>query len=382
MISMIRQFPGEDEVSFIKRQAYYIRVIQPRLEYSNKGLERKKNHLTSITAAEKEEIDAFWSKFLAADLRDKIVDYRYYDFFKNIMSPGEKLSQYVNNLFYAFIDDYYTNPQHSNPCDDKNLYDLYFHDVNRPKTIFRKLRSVFLDGNYHEITLKDSIKRAKDSEEVILKIGKFAYGGRSLMFWNSAVDDEQELTDFLNSNDNIVCQEIIKQHSELSRLNPTSVNTLRIMTLFFDGEVRVPSVVLRMGIDDSRVDNGSQGGIVCGVKENGQLKNFARDLSGNTFHTNHPGGICFESVVIPNFGECIDLVTMLANRFVDISRSISWDLAIGEDGHPLLIESNLSGGGLDVHQVCNGPLYGDITHDVVAEVFNNSYTLKSILKSM
>lgn len=34
MIDLIRPYPGEDEVSFIKRKAYFIRVIQPRLEYS------------------------------------------------------------------------------------------------------------------------------------------------------------------------------------------------------------------------------------------------------------------------------------------------------------------------------------------------------------
>ena len=378
---LIRRYPGEDDASFVKRMAYFIRFIQPRLTYSDRRFDEKKNHLTPITSFEKEEIDEFWGEFLPLDLRDRIVDYRYYDFFKNIMSPGENLCQYVNNLFYAFIDEYYTNPQHSTPCDDKNLYDLLFYDVNNPKTVFRKLRNVFLDASYKEITLEDAIKRAKDYEEVILKVGKFAYGGKSLMFWNSAVNDEQELTDFLLSNDNIVCQEIIKQHAELSRLNPTSINTLRIMTLFFDGEVRVPSAVLRMGIDDSRVDNGSQGGIVCGIQENGQLKNFARNLAGNTF-VKHPRGTHFEDIVIPNYGECIDLVVFLAKRFVGVSRSISWDLAINEKGHPLLIEFNLSGGGLDVHQVCNGPLYGDLIHGVVAEVCKNSYTLKSIIKSL
>ena len=378
---LIQRYPGEDEFSFLKRKVYFARLVKHRLDYSDKRFEVKKNHLTPITSDEKEEIDTFWGEFLSEDLRDKIVDYRYYDFFKNIMSPGEQLSQYVNNLFYAFIDEYYSNPQYSNSCDDKNLYDLYFYDVNRPKTVFRKLRSVFLDESYQEINLNEAIKRAKDCEEVILKVGKFGYGGKNLMFWNSTDSDEQELLDFLQNNNNIICQEIITQHAELSRLNPTSVNTLRIMTLFFEGQVYYPSSVLRMGIDDSRVDNGSQGGIVCGIQADGRLKNFARNLSGDTY-TQHPRGARFETVVIPNFGGCIDLATSLAKRFVDVSRSISWDFAIDEKGQPLLVEFNLAGGGLDVHQVCNGPLYGDLYHDVVADVCKNSYTLKSIIRSM
>jgi hypothetical protein len=381
MTDLIRPYTGEDEASFIKRNAYFIRVIQPRLAYSNKRLDDKKNHLTPITVAEKEEIDDFWGEFLGANIREKIVDYRYYDFFKHIKGDGEKVSQYVNNYFYAFIDDFFTNPQRTDPCDDKNLYDLYFQDVKRPQTIFRKLRNIYLDENYQEISQQQAIKRARECEEVILKIGRFAYGGKSLLFWKSTDADECELMDFLQSNDDIVCQQVLRQHSELGRLNPTSINTVRIMTLHFDGKIHVPSSILRMGVNGSRVDNGSQGGIVCGIQDNGQLKSFARDLSGN-YYSNHPGGTHFESITIPHFSECIDMVTTLAKRFIAITRSISWDLAIGEDGHPILLEANLSGGGLDVHQVCNGPLYGDLTHDVIAEVFNNSYTLNSIIKSL
>ena len=95
----------------------------------------------------------------------------------------------------------------------------------------------------------------------------------------------------------------------------------------------------------------------------------------------HPQGVSFESVTIPNFSECTDLVTILAKRFSSLSRLISWDLAIDEAGHPLLIEFNLTWGQLDFHQYCNGPIFGDMTEDVLNDVFNNSYTLKSIIKS-
>ena len=61
---------------------------------------------------------------------------------------------------------------------------------------------------------------------------------------------------------------------------------------------------------------------------------------------------------------------------------ISWDVTIGEDGRPILIEFNIAFGGLDVHQLPNGPIFGDLTHEVLDDVFQNGYTLKSILKSM
>ena len=82
------------------------------------------------------------------------------------------------------------------------------------------------------------------------------------------------------------------------------------------------------------------------------------------------------------YDKCVEIVTHLAKRFVSITKMISWDIAIDEAGQPLLVESNMSGGGLDAHQICNGPLFGDMTEDVMKEVFANSYTLNSILKSI
>ena len=36
----------------------------------------------------------------------------------------------------------------------------------------------------------------------------------------------------------------------------------------------------------------------------------------------------------------------------------SWDIAIDADGEPVLIEYNVGGAGIDIHQYNNGPLYG------------------------
>lgn len=63
-------------------------------------------------------------------------------------------------------------------------------------------------------------------------------------------------------------------------------------------------------------------------------------------------------------------------------REESWDFAINEDGQPVLIEFNVTFAGLDVHHVCNGPVLGDLTDNVLKDVFANSYTLTSILKSL
>lgn len=373
--------PGEDENTFTKRKAYYIRLLCPRIRLGTDNLNKKLNNLKPLSAGDRKEIDALWAHYLTPSQRDQLIDYRWYESYNKVLREGERLCDYMPDEFYfTFIDEYFTNPQHSNLCDDKNLYDLYFHDINRPEVIFRKMHNLFLDGDYNEITLEKAIALASEKSEVILKVGKFSFGGHGVLFWDSTKGDSL-LKDYLLSSENIICQNVIKQHSELNRLNPRCVHTIRVMSLLFHDKVHVLSSVLRMGINGARVDNASSGGIFCGIKPDGQLKNVAYDYAVNVY-PRHPQGTAFESVVIPNFSECISIVTSLAKRFCIISNLISWDFAIGEDGHPILIEFNVSCGGVNTHQLCNGPIFGDLTEEVLDDVFKNSYTLNSILKSM
>lgn len=376
----LKPYQGEDEESFTKRKAYLIRILKRRMNVGLTKLPQKLVNAKQISAQEKEEIDAFWSRYLSSEMRELLVNYKYYDFYNNFLAPGEQLCHYLPDSFYqAFIDEYYTNPQHSDPCDDKNLYDIYFHDVNRPFTVFRKTHGLIMDRYYNEISIKDAIALCREEKEVVLKKGKFSMAGEGIMFW-AVQQSEERLLSFIDESQDVVCQRIIKQHSELNRLNKTSVNTLRLLTFVFKGKVHLLSSILRMGINGARVDNACQGGIVCGIKPSGQLKNVAFDTLGNIYEK-HPQGTAFESVTIPNYKDCIELVITLSRRFVSVSRLISWDIAIDEKGKPLLIEFNLSFGEMDFHQICNGPIFGGMTEGVLTDVFNNSYTLNSIIKS-
>lgn len=381
MLNLIRPFPGESKDSFIKRQAYFIRITSRRLRYGSSILESMLDRAISITKCEKEEIDVFWAKYFTPKQRDLLVDYRFYDVYKGFQLEGRPLWQYIPSTFYyAFIDDYLTNPQGVATFENKNLYDLYFHDVKMPKTIFRKTKYLYLDKDYLEISLASAINKVRDCREVILKKVN-ASGGKGVIFWNSSSDSETELLDFITKAGDIVCQEVINQHESLNQINSSSVNTLRIVTLMFEGQVHVLSCVLRMGVKGARVDNASSGGIASGILAGGKLRNFAYDLNAKKY-LKHPNGMEFNSIIVPGYDECVHLSIMLAKRLSMVSRLISWDFAIDHKGAPVLIEMNPTYGGLEVNQLTNGPVFGDMTEAVLNEVFANSYTLNSILKSM
>lgn len=273
------------------------------------------------------------------------------------------------NIHYCFIDEWFSSARKAVTVDDKNMYDLYFHDIRRPKTVFRKIKDRIMDENYKPITLEQAVQLCKNQKTVIIKPTVVKSGGKGIEFWKEE-DGENTLIDILNMNSSLIVQEVIGQHPALASLHKESINTVRLMTCFFDGKMEVLSTIVRFGVGESRVDNAASGGMFCGVKEDGSLRKYAYNEYCQVFEK-QPQGTVFADCKIPNFERCKELVLELSNRFVSNFRLISWDLSIAEDGEPVLIEMNLTYGDTHIHQLANGPLFGDKTEQVIAQALGN-----------
>ena len=59
---------------------------------------------------------------------------------------------------------------------------------------------------------------------------------------------------------------------------------------------------------------------------------------------------------------------MLAPRIAHISKLCSWDLCIDNTNMPVLIEANLSYGDIQLHQMVNGPIFGNLTPVILKEI--------------
>lgn len=383
----IRNLLSKHEKSYVSRQDFSLKTAAQRLANNDRYVMQKEKNFTPITSAQKSEIEEYWRKKLLWHMN--LLNMRYFDVYNTVETDKTKLKYYIpDSFFYAFVDEYFTNPQRSTALDDKNLYDLYFADIKRPKTLARKINDVFMDAEYNRITAEEFIGICKENREVVVKSAIGSYGGHGVRFWNADENTEEELLDFIYTNNckefkgsnvyhQYIVQEAIQQHPLLNRINSTSINTVRIMTLYRDGVCAPLSSVLRMGIDGSRVDNCSSGGIVCGITDEGILKNVAYDAMANVYHR-HPQGFDFGGKKLNGFDKCVSLAKKLATRFYGVSRLISWDFAIDKDGEPILIEMNISFGELDFHQLCNGPIFGADTENVLKEVFEKNVTLSDV----
>lgn len=284
-----------------------------------------------------------------------------------------------DNIYYSYIDMHFNNSKMSYGIDNKALYDKLLPNLKKPFTILRKMNGYYYDNNYKLINFADT-KELFDHKDYILKPSIDSHGGAGIIFFK--INECKDLKELFSYNENFVVQEVVTQHETLKKLYPNSLNTIRVISLFLEGEVHILSSVLRIGIAGSKIDNASAGGIVVGIDQAGYLKKYAYSSKIKSRFESHPDTkISFEGYQIPSFEEIISIVKREAINF-PYFQLISWDFAINEDGEVVFIEFNLKNGQLDFHQLTNGPLFGELTDKILEEVFMNRGLKKYLQKTI
>lgn len=139
-----------------------------------------------------------------------------------------------------------------------------------------------------------------------------------------------------------ILQNVVEQHELVNRINPSCINTIRIITIRGkSGAINVFAASMRIGVSkDSFVDNRAAGGMAVGITEEGKLKKYGfQHVEFGGKSEKHPvTGTVFEGYQLPFWKEVVDLVTKAHGCFRGI-QSIGWDVAITPTG-PILIEGN------------------------------------------
>lgn len=315
-----------------------------------------------ISDKQKSEIRRFWKPYLNTLKARLAFDMRWFDVYNRTNVFGADLTTYVpDGYYYAIIDKCLTNGIDAYTMDDKNLYDLYFHDINQPATIVRKVRGVYLDVDYNIISEDEAIEKCVNSKSVVIKPSVNAWAGKGIVFWHEE-DGIQSLRKAFSEKGSVVVQDRIKQHEFMAQFTDSCVNTMRIVTLLWNNEIHITSSVLIMGGAAAKTNHLHGGGIVCGILPNGHLREIAFDGNLNEYRQ-HPNGIVFANVRIPNYDKCVALVKKLAPRMIGISKLLNWDITLDQNGEPLLIEVNLTFGGSV--QIAAGPAFGNMTVEIL-----------------
>ena len=137
-----------------------------------------------------------------------------------------------------------------------------------------------------------------------------------------------------------VIEEELRQHEDLIRLYPHSINSMRINTLIDDnGEAQCLYITCKMGNKGKFVDNMENDGLACPVDpETGKICGVAH-TSPLINYDRHPyTGVELVGYQLPFIPEAIEFVKKAAMEEPRM-RYVGWDVAITPEG-PAIIEGN------------------------------------------
>lgn len=338
-----------------------------RIKYTFKIIKFSSRKEDRLDKTYKREIKRYWGKY------KKRINLNWHKWYSS--RNGICDTRYIpETAYYCDVEPYFNSMNFHKAYSDKAFLGHLFPDVQQPFTIAVNKNGTFYNDLYKIVTEEEVINRCLDEESFVIKPTIDSGGGTNIKFFNNAyandIDKQRILSLLKEYRVNFIIQKIITQHPKLERIHPGSINTIRTMSFLHKNSVHILSSVLRMGINDSRVDNLRAGGISAKINLDGSLSKYAFDKYGNSY-TEHPQGVKFSEINIPAYKKILDVIKNEHVRF-GYFKLISWDFSVSPDKTPILLEINLMSQGINLHQLSNGPLFGELTDEVLAEIFSET----------
>lgn len=147
-------------------------------------------------------------------------------------------------------------------------------------------------------------------------------------------------TSLLDEFNEVILEQLIKPHADIKRLNPDSVNTVRVVTYYEDGNTTIHLPFMKIGRQGSFVDNGGAGGILVAVDpKTGTLISDGIDELGIVYKKHPETGIEFKNYTLPNWNKAIALANKLSSKVPGIPY-VGWDMTCTEKGEWIIVEGN------------------------------------------
>lgn len=134
-----------------------------------------------------------------------------------------------------------------------------------------------------------------------------------------------------------IVQKGLIQSNQMMDINPSSVNTLRVVVQKEGNRMAMKTCIIRMGRKGKEVDNSAQGGVSVKVDtDNGQVADTATAEHGGGILKCHPDtGKAFGDIVINNWDRLKEEIESIGTKLIDFN-NIALDIAVTESGAELL----------------------------------------------
>jgi len=226
---------------------------------------------------------------------------------------------------------------------EKSKWDI-FQDKRRFYDVYEK----FLGRDY--ICVDDSLSYEKFSDfirshgsDVFAKI-PIGCGGKEVFHWNIKTDEDMKKKYNEALKNGMLVEERLTQTKDIAEFSPSSINTMRIITVVDDnGKVRIANALFRIGNGDC-IDNFCSGGMITKIDvDTGVVFLPAIDKNGRQYIL-HP--VSKKQIVgykIPDWNKYVDFAVEMAKHCPSM-RYVGWDIVMKSDGTMCCIEGNKDAG--------------------------------------
>lgn len=186
-----------------------------------------------------------------------------------------------------------------------------------------------------------------------------------------STETKKDVATLLKSyNGNFVIEKKIEESECLSRLNPSSCNTLRIHTWRNSHKERCEfiSAYARIGRVGSVKDNASAGGITCQIMPNGHLGKYACVVHPYKRIEKTGAGVLLADYEIEGF-ETMVTTAVQAHSALPLFGIVGWDICLGKDGQPIIIEFNPNPDMRIEQLVFQDTCLLDMQEEIIREIF-------------
>ena len=228
-----------------------------------------------LTTDEKAKVREVW-KSLGFPIR--------YDFFETCKTLVGFDAYYLPESLYSPVLKGALNPIWSTYAyEHKGMYGFLLKNVPQPITVVNNIDGQLYDADYVPISFEAAVeKMCRFEREMIIKPSLNSDSGHNVSKFRG--NNRKGIETLLkNSGKNYIVQGVVEQHPALKAFNPTSLNTMRITSLYLNGKVSIISSIFRFGSPGSVVDNTGAGGFVCGITKEGILKDICFDIKMNIY---------------------------------------------------------------------------------------------------
>lgn len=251
----------------------------------------------------------------------------------------------------------------------KGLIDIWFPKIKFPTIYIRSIAGIIYDDQMNIINLSDAISKIISTESFIIKPTIETAGGKGVKkIFPKNISNEELKKIILSYKKDFVIQEVIKQRREIEVLNPTSLNTCRVTSIYINGKWDC-STMLKVGKKNADKDNWSSSYLI-GINKDGTLKECGYDNKLRKVYKTDLG-YEFKGLKLPLYEKMLSFVKEKHIEYFPHCGIIGWDILIDDCDEIRVIEINLDFPGILGEQMVSGTFFKNFRDDIIKLELNN-----------